>query len=294
MLTEIATVLAPLFICAGIGFAWTRTGRPFDAESMGNLVGNLALPCLVFSTMTKYQISPALFAHMAGIYCAAIIVFAAVGVGLARALGLDIRVYGPPMVFSNCGNMGLPVCLFAFGEPGLAAAVSVFLTNAILNYTFGTATFAGKLSHRAVTHNVLVYATLVALAMTALDIPPPRWLTNTAALLGTISVPFMIVALGASMARLHVSDLPRTIGLCLFRQFSSFAIGWSAATLTGLEGVERGVMILMCSMPVAVVNYLFAMRYDRRPEQVASMVLASTIISYCMLPFVLIVALPGG
>lgn len=294
MLTEIATVLAPLFLCAGIGFAWTRTGRPFDAESMGNLVGNLALPCLVFSTMTKYQISPALFAHMAGIYTGSIIVFGAVGIGLARALGLDIRVYGPPMMFSNCGNMGLPVCLFAFGEPGLAAAVSIFLTNAILNYTFGTAIFAGKLSHRAVTHNVLVYATLVALAMTALDIPPPTWLTNTTALLGTISVPFMIVALGASMARLHVSDLPRTIGLCLFRQLSSFAIGWSAATLTGLEGVERGVMILMCSMPVAVVNYLFAMRYDRRPEQVASMVLASTVIAYCMLPFVLIVALPGG
>jgi len=294
VLLAIATVIAPLFLCAGIGFAWTRTGRKFDAESMGNLVGHLALPCLVFSTMTKFAITPAMFGHMSGIYVATLLVFAAVGVGLTRLMGLDIRVYGPPMVFSNCGNMGLPVCLFAFGEPGLGVAVSIFLTNAILNYTFGTATFAGKLSYRAITHNVLVYAAILALGMVALGIATPRWLANTASLMGTISVPFMIVALGAAMARLQVSDLPRTVFLSVFRQISQFGIGWGAATLFGLEGVERGVLILLCSMPVAVVNYLFAMRHDRSPEQVASMVVASTAVSYCMLPLVLIVALPGS
>jgi predicted permease len=292
VLLDVATVIAPLFICVAIGFAWTRTGAKFDAQSMGNLVGNLALPCLVFSTMTKFEISLATFGHLAGIYVLVVAGMAVVGIGLARAMGLDIRVYGPPMVFSNCGNMGLPVCLFAFGEPGLGVAVSIFLTNAILNYTFGTATFAGVVSHKAVTQNVLVYATVVALGLVYFGIPLPRWAANTAGLLGGISVPFMIVALGASIARLQVSDLPRTAILVVGRQLSQFALGYGAATLFGLEGMERGVLILMCSMPVAVVNYLFALRHDRSPEKVASMVVASTVVSYCMLPFSLLVVLP--
>jgi malate permease and related proteins len=294
LLPQIATVIAPLFVCAGIGFAWARSGRNFDADMLGRIVGTVALPCLTFSTLTKLSVSPAVFARMAGLYLVALAAFAAVGFVALRIARLDLRVYGPPMVFSNCGNMGLPVCLFAFGDAGLALAVCVFLANSILNYTLGVATFAGELSFRSVTRNVLVYSTLIALAFLVAGVAPPRWLAGTTSFLGALSIPYMIVALGVAVGRLTVSDLPRTIALSVLRQGVGFAVGWSLATLAGLDGAERGVLILQCAMPVAVVNYLFALRYNRRPEQVASMVVATTVISYAMLPLVLLVVLPGA
>ncbi len=294
MLPQIATVIAPLFVCAGIGFAWARSGKTFDADMLGRLVGTVALPCLTFSTLTKLSVAPAVFARMAGLYLIAVVIFAAVGFAALRIARLDLRVYGPPMVFSNCGNMGLPVCLFAFGPQGLALAVCVFLANSILNYTLGVATFAGELSFRSVTRNVLVYSTLIALAFMAAGVAPPRWLAGSTAFLGALSIPYMIVALGVAIGRLTVADLPRTIALSVLRQTVGVSVGWGLATLAGLEGVERGVLILQCAMPVAVVNYLFALRYNRRPEQVASMVVATTAISYVMLPLVLLVVLPGS
>jgi len=40
-------------------------------------------------------------------------------------------------------------------------------------------------------------------------------------------------------------------------------------------------------MPVGVLNYLFAHRYGRTPEQVASLVLVSTLLSVLTIPTLL-------
>ncbi len=47
------------------------------------------------------------------------------------------------------------------------------------------------------------------------------------------------------------------------------------------------MLIVQCSMPVAVFNYLFAEMYNRSPADVASLVLVSTLISYATLPILL-------
>ena len=58
-------------------------------------------------------------------------------------------------------------------------------------------------------------------------------------------------------------------------------------TLFGMEGLTRKVLILQASMPVGVLNYLFAQRYGRSPEQVASLVLVSTLLSVLTIPALL-------
>ena len=66
-----------------------------------------------------------------------------------------------------------------------------------------------------------------------------------------------------------------------------FLIGFGMAQLLGFSGVARGVLILQCAMPVAVFNYLLAQRYDRSPEQVASVVVVSTLLTAVTLPLLL-------
>ena len=57
--------------------------------------------------------------------------------------------------------------------------------------------------------------------------------------------------------------------------------------LFGLDGVARGVVVLECSMPAALFNYMLAMRYDNNPEEVAGLVITSTLFSFATLPFLL-------
>jgi predicted permease len=63
-----------------------------------------------------------------------------------------------------------------------------------------------------------------------------------------------------------------------------FAVAFAVAWAFGLEGVAKGVLILQGSMPAAVFTYFFAARYDRSPEDVAGIVLSSTLISALTLP----------
>ncbi len=58
-------------------------------------------------------------------------------------------------------------------------------------------------------------------------------------------------------------------------------------TALGLENLERAVLVVQSSMPVAVFNYLLAVRANREPEQVANLVMCSTLLSFVWLPAVL-------
>jgi predicted permease len=73
-----------------------------------------------------------------------------------------------------------------------------------------------------------------------------------------------------------------------------FTVGVAIANLLDLEGVARGVAIMQSSMPVAVFSYLFAVRYNRSPEEVAGTVVISTVLSFLSLPLLLWYVLPAG
>jgi predicted permease len=72
----------------------------------------------------------------------------------------------------------------------------------------------------------------------------------------------------------------------MVRVIGGFAVGLLVSGVFGLEGVERGVLILQSAMPVAVFNYLLALRYRREPGEVAGMVVLSTLLAFMLLPFI--------
>ena len=47
------------------------------------------------------------------------------------------------------------------------------------------------------------------------------------------------------------------------------------------------MLIMQCANPVAVYNYLFAKRWDNQPEEVAGVVVLSTLLSIVTIPVLL-------
>ena len=90
-----------------------------------------------------------------------------------------------------------------------------------------------------------------------------------------------------SLAGLGVQSLSRSAILSILRLVSGFAVGWATAEIFGMEGVAKGVLILQCTMPVAVFNYLFALQYGNQPEDVAGTVVISSVLSFMTLPLLL-------
>jgi malate permease and related proteins len=100
-------------------------------------------------------------------------------------------------------------------------------------------------------------------------------------------VPLMLMMLGSSLARLRIASLGRAAGVAALRLGMGALIGAAAAALFHLDGVARPVLILQSAMPVAVYNYLFALRWNNEPEEIAGLVVLSTIGAMITLPALL-------
>ncbi len=285
-------IIAPVFICAGIGFVWAKKGRPFHMETVTGLVTNVGAPMLIFSTLVQLESGLSKFLEFGFIAFVSLVAFYILGYTLLRILKLDFRDYLPALIFPNTGNMGVPLCLFAFGEEGLTLALAFFAVYAILQFTLGVWLASGSTSVAQVLKTPLLYAVVLALIIKATELPMPKWLLDTADLLSGFTIPLMLMALGVSLANLSVKHLKLATVISVSRLVLGFGVGVGLAYLFDQEGAARGVIILECTMPVAVFNYLFSLRYERVPGQIAGAVLISTLLSFLTMPLLLLYVLP--
>lgn len=292
MLLDILGILAPVFVCAAIGFGWMRLQIPFDTNFVSRIVTSVGAPCLIFATFMEVEIDPQAFKTMMIAALLSIVVFGAVGYGVLRFAGLSQRAFLPSQMFPNGGNMGLPLCLLAFGDQGLALGLTYFMISIVFGFTLGMSISSGETSARQLFANPTFYAVAITLILMFSGLRPPQWVADTTDLLGGLTIPLMLIALGVSLAQFRISSLKRSLALSLLRLGLGFVVSLGLAELLGLEGVARGVLILQGSMPVAVFSYLFAVRYGRQPEEVAGTVVLSTLISFLTLPLLLWYVLP--
>ncbi len=294
MLSELIAILAPIVISVLIGFIWGRSGTDYPADFVSRIVMYVGTPCLTISAMSKVEVDASV---MGEVMLATAIAMAAMGVMgwlLLRSLKLDIPTYLPPLIFPNNGNMGLPLCLFAFGQLGLALALGSFMVMMIATFTVGLLIVSeGGWGDRFkdMARQPVIHSMVIALAMLVTGTHLPRWIDNTVTLIGGFAIPLMTITLGVSLATLKIGTWRRSLGFSIARIFGGLVLGWLSCWLLSVEGVSRSVVLLQSAMPVAVFNYLLALRYDRNPQEIAAMVVISTLLAFVTLPFLLVVIL---
>jgi malate permease and related proteins len=289
----VISAILPVAIAILAGFVWSRTKGGLDPQAITPVVVEIGTPCLVVSTLVKAVVTPEAVATIALATAAAIACFAVVGGAALMAFGLRLRTYLPSVAFPNSGNLGLPLALYAYGEQGLGYAIVFFAISSIANHSLGQALSAGMADWRGLVRMPVLYAIAVGLAAAYFHAAPPVWLSRTLDLMGGLTVPLMLLMLGGSLAKLRVNALRRALGVSALRICAGTIVGVGVAAAFGLEGAARAVLILQCSMPVAVYNYLYAQRWSREPEEVAGLVFVSTAASAVTIP-VLLMWLPGA
>src|SRR5690606_21528064 len=100
------------------------------------------------------------FRTMAGATLTSMVLFTVIGTLVLKAAKLDLRAFLPSQIFPNVGNMGLPLCLLAFGDEGLALGLTYFMANVVFQFTVGAAITAGKLSLTEILRNPMFHAVI--------------------------------------------------------------------------------------------------------------------------------------
>lgn len=291
MYQQLFTIIAPVLLCVAIGYAWARLEVPFDREFVTRIVMNIGAPCLVLNGIGGLGIDPIAFAAVIGIAALVVIVTAAAAAPILIGLRQPQRSYLPPVVFGNIGNMGLPLCYFAFGTEGLGLAIGFYLVYSVSQFTVGPLFQGRQAAWRTLVTTPAIYAAVFGLVLLSTGTSLPAWLGNTVELLAGLAIPLMLIALGHALGSFDVRRFGTSFGLSVMRLLLGFASGVLLVELLELEGATRGVVLIQASMPVAVFNYLMAARYDRHPDDVAGAIVVSTLISFVTLPFLLSYAL---
>lgn len=281
--------MMPVTICIGIGYLWALLKRPFDTGFISDLVINIGAPCLVLSSLLGVELETS---TIVDVIIACVLVMAIVGIIASVSLlvtSQDLRVYLPSMLFGNIGNMGLPICLFAFGKQGLALAAAYFTTVSVVMFTLGVVISQAdkRANYFQMVMQPVIISTVAALCIKTTGTDLPLWLMRPIQLMGEVTIPLMLLALGVSLKQLKWSDFSRSLFFGTARILLGLGAAVTVVWMLDITGLTRGVIIIQSAMPVAVFNYLFAVRYNRSPEQVAGIVVFSTLVSFVLLPMIL-------
>src|SRR5262245_5362399 len=188
-------------------------------------------------------------------------------------------------MFSNGGNYGLPVVLFAFGNDALAPATVYFVTSSILTYTLGV--FLAAAGRRNVGHALLgitkipaIYGVAAAGLVLWTGIAVPVAVLRPVQLLGDAAIPIMILVLGmqlhAATAPKHASTVAAAAALSLV---AAPLVAMGLTWLLGLTGSAKQAGVVLASMPTAVITTILALEFDAAPAFVTNVVFVTTMLS---------------
>ena len=280
-------VVTPVFLLATIGFSWVKFGFEYRVEFVTRLAMTLAVPALVFTSLTQNTINPIFLSEMIIVVCLAYAIVSIIALIFTYIFKLDLRTFLMPLISGNTGNLGLPLCFLAFGQDGLGYAVIVFAFTSIVAFTLGLWVVSGIHSFKQPLKEPLVPATVLGLVFMFYDWEIPKILTNALNLIAQMAIPLMLITLGVAVARIKTTLAFKTIGISV----SKIIIGIFAAVAIGyqfsLPYEAYAVLIIQMSMPVAVTSYLLAEKYGANSEAVAGLVVISTLLTVFVTPVLL-------
>ena len=118
-------VLFPVFFIIAIGYFIGKKNPKLDTDFITNFAGNIGSPAMVFYSITTTGITFSIFVEYFWYSLIAIFGFSLVGIIFLKFLKKDVIAELPPFILPNTGNMGLPLCLFAYGNQGLGVAATI-------------------------------------------------------------------------------------------------------------------------------------------------------------------------
>jgi len=134
-------------------------------------------------------------------------------------------------------------------------------------------------------------AIFLAFLVMWLDLSLPTWLTNTVDLIGQMAIPLMLLTLGVAVGRLRPASFTKPFVLVTAKFFICLAVAWITGRAFGLQEMEFAVLVLQMVTPVAVTAYLIAETHNVEAQEVAALVVVSTVLSVIYLPALLSVLL---
>ena len=289
-MNELLVLEFSIFAMIAVGFLVKRlgiVGRQGE-KNLTDLVLYVILPCNIITsfmtTLSREMLADCLW--IVGI--SAGIQLLALGYGRLAFRGqpADRRcnlIYS--MICSNAGFLGNPMAEGVFGAPGLMLASIYLIPQRIMMWSEGLALYSGVRDRRAAARKVLTHPCVVAcgigIVLMACGGGLPDFIHAPIQTLGRCNTAMSMLVIGMILADIDLKTLvDRTVALFALHRLVLFPlIIYGACLLLPVNGVVRGVSVLLAAMPAGATTSMLAAKYGRDPGFATRLVIFSTLCS---------------
>jgi predicted permease len=285
---KLIDVIAPVFFVIGIGYYLGKKNPEINTDFITTFAGNVGTPAMIFYTITTTGVTLSVFTEYF-IYALIIIGgFSLVGIIFLLLLKKDFISELPPLILPNTGNMGIPICLFAYGTAGLGVASAIASVIILLHFTLGVLLAKKSFSFEILIKNMPIYGIIVSVIFLYFEWDVPGYLENTTFLLTYATIFLVLMSLGIALSRLKVVSWTHASILGAVRVIIGPLIGFGLIKFLNLNGFAAGVLLIQSCMPSAVLTYLVGSMYSEKKvvDSVASVIVTSTVMSFITIPIV--------
>ena len=290
---KLLDVILPVFFVIGIGYYLGKKNPNFNTDFITTLAANIGTPAMIFYTITSTGVTLEIFVEYF-IYALIIIGgFALIGLIFLALMKKDIVSELPPLILPNTGNMGIPICLFAYGTEGLGIASAIASVIILLHFTLGVLLAKKSFSVKILITNMPIYGIIAAVFVLYFDLEVPGFIVNTTFLLTYATIFLVLMSLGVALTRLKVVSWAQASILSGVRIIIGPVIGFGFIKYLNLNGLAAGVLLIQSAMPSAILTYLVGSMYSERKvvDSIASVIVTSTILSFATIPIVVYLSL---
>jgi len=202
----------------------------------------------------------------------------------------------------NAVVVGLPLLLIAIGKQAIVAVI----INLVLGYftilpltlfflevakdSVNSVNLVAVFG-RAMRHTVLdplILATVVGLALAALNVALPEWIGQSLTTLGSAAVPVPLVAVGMAICGTSLrEDLGEVVWISIVRVVASPLLAILIANLFGLSPVYSIALVISFSLPTAKMAFAVAEGHGAYVRAMAAIVTITTVSMLVMFPLFL-------
>ena len=285
--------LFPVFFIVGLGYFLGKKKSDIDTTFITNYSANFGAPALFIFAITSSGVTYSVFSEYFIYSIIALICFAITGVIFLFFMKKDISRELPPFFLPNTGNMGIPICLFAYGSLGMGVAAAISSLVVLLHFTANIFLASKKFDIKIILKSPSTYAVIIAVAFLYFDLEMPKFVINTVMLLGYTMIVLILMSLGVSLTQMKVFSLRSSLISSVGRVIIGPIIGFIIIKIFNLSGYPAGVLLIQSAMPSAILTYLIASMYSPKEivDNISSMIVVSTLMSLITIPIIVFIAL---
>ena len=286
-------VLFPVFFIVGIGYFLGKQKSDIDTTFITNYSANFGAPALFIFAITSSGVTYDVFSEYFIYSVIALCCFAITGVFFLFFMKKDIYRELPPFFLPNTGNMGIPICLFAYGSLGMGVAAAISSLVVLLHFTANIFLASKKFDIKIILKSPSTYAVIISVMFLYYDIEMPKYALNTVMLLGYTMIVLILMSLGVSLTQMKVFSIRSSLISSIGRVIFGPIIGFSLIKIFNLSGYAAGVLLIQSAMPSAILTYLIASMYSPKKivDNISSMIVVSTLMSLITVPIIVFIAL---